>query len=279
MINRIYLLFICFLWTTNISIAQSKIERKIIIQNGQYYFFTIDEETQMAKIYSGAFKQKLNKVQKRMFPIGREFNDQFNPLAFDINGDEFVGINWILNSMNSRYEAIKKISIKDGSKIRADWTNEDWAQLSFNQVILAPNDPWEFMLADTNVLDNCFFDLMKTKVPIMAVTNQGKFWLSNFSDNKWQVVFKAKKSFGQYFTLIPKSCGGIGLLDNEGNNYFINPKLGTFDLVQKVKINGPSVLIIDKDRFKNFVMPVSVIDAGYFSSLSDLMIQSAIELK
>jgi outer membrane protein assembly factor BamB len=267
------LLFLC-----STVVAQSAIERKIIIQNGQFYFFTIDEETQLATLFSGSIKQKLNKAQKRVFPVGREQNDPLNPLCFDINGDEFVGTNWMLNSNNSRYEAIKRINIKNWSKTRSEWTIEDWAQVSFNQPILAPNEPWEKMLKDNNVLENTFFDLIKTDLTVMAVCNQGKLWISNFDGKAWKLRLETNHRFQHFFSLIDRSGGRIGLLDTEGNYFAINEKAQELTLIQKFQGDKQWLLIVDKDKAKNYIISADALPAGGFSTIVQLINDSAIEM-
>ena len=182
-----FLCLLCSLFMLSQNVfAQHKIERKIIVEKGQYYFFTINEETQLATLYTGSINEKLIKARKYQMPIGREFNDAFNPLSFDINNGQFIGVNWILNRMNSRYEALKKFTLKDWLKPHSEWTNEDWAQVSFDQPTFAPNEPWDRMLEENNVLENCYFDLIKTDVPTMAICNKGKLYFWEYRNDKWK---------------------------------------------------------------------------------------------
>lgn len=273
-----FLFFSAFLLSQNVY-AELKIERKIIIQDGQFYFFTVDDETQLATLYSGSVHQKLKSARKRLFPIGREFTEPFNPLAFDINGDEFVGINWMLNSMNGRYEAIKKISIKDWSKVRTEWTNEDWGQVSFDMSMAAPNEPWERMLEVNNVLENCFFDLVKSNSIVMGVCNQGMLWIKEYDGSVWKTRTEIKVPFTQYFTLVSRPKGRIGLLDAYFNFYQIDEQKGDLTLIQKGNFTKSQIVIIDKDKQVNYLIANEAIEAGWFNSLNQLIKESAIELQ
>jgi hypothetical protein len=258
--------------------AQWRIERKIIIEDGQFYFFTVDDETQLATLYSGSVSQKLKGAKKRLFPIGREYTEPFNPLAFDINADAFVGVNWILNSMNGRYDAIKKISIKDWSKGRADWTNEDWGQASFDMPVAAPNDPWERMLEVNNTLENCFFDIIKSNTLVMGVCNQGQLWIKEYKGNIWKNRAEIKVPFTQYFTLINRPNGKIGLLDANANYYQIDEQKNELSLIQKGDYVKAQIIVVDKDKQENYLIANEAIEAGIYNSLDQVIKESAIKL-
>jgi hypothetical protein len=258
--------------------AQWRIERKIIIEDGQFYFFTVDDETQLATLYSGLVSQKLKGAKKRLFPIGREYTEPFNPLAFDINADEFVGVNWILNSMNGRYDAIKKISIKDWSKGRADWTNEDWGQASFDMPVAAPNDPWERMLEVNNTLENCFFDIIQSNTLVMGVCNQGQLWIKEYKGNIWKNRAEIKVPFKQCFTLINRPNGKIGLLDAHANYYQIDEQKNELSLIQKGNYVKAQIVIVDKDKKENYLIANEAIEAGIYNSLDQVIKESAIKL-
>lgn len=96
-----------FLISLPLLFAQQNVERKILIQNQHCYYFQVDNESQLAKLYTDTINQKIKNYKPYPILIGREFLSPFNPLAFDINNDEMLGVNWMLNSMNSRYESIK----------------------------------------------------------------------------------------------------------------------------------------------------------------------------
>gem|GEM_PF-5947124 len=274
------------------TMAQLKIERKIIIENEQYYFFTIDEETQLATLHTGSVKDKIINARKFQMPIGRELNNEFNPLCFDINNGQFIGINWILNSMNSRYEALKIITLKDWLKPHPEWTNEDWAQVSFNQPTFAPNEPWERMLDENNVLENCYFDMVKTEVPSMAICNKGKLYYWEYRNDKWINLWSVFTNVNS-FSLV-KRCNTSGFYFIGGNgdimiysekdsmllalgNVF-HPKEQLRKNILAADLANGCLLIIDKDYNKTYTIASQTIVAEQFNSLNKIINESALKI-
>ncbi|MBL7713659.1 MAG: hypothetical protein JNL13_14390 [Chitinophagaceae bacterium] len=252
--------------------AQPAIERKIIIEHGQFYFFTIDEETQLATLHTGAVTGKLNRARSYPVPIGRERTDAFNPLCFDISGNTLTGINWILNSNNSRYEALKQIDLRDWKKPRQDWTSEDWAQLSFDQPVLAPNVPWQEMIEANNVLDNCFFDLVQIESKVMAICNQGRLRIWSFAGGKWTPLSKpVPVGFTTYFSLVSVKGAGIAVIDGKGSVYRLDEASGTMSKVKNGNADRPQVLIVDYDNYKTYTLPEEAIRASGFLSVKELI--------
>ncbi|MFA6151152.1 MAG: hypothetical protein WC716_07530 [Chitinophagaceae bacterium] len=270
------LLFACLL-QINPASAQLKIERKIIIEKEQYYFFTIDEETQLATLHTGPVFEKLNKAKKYKMPIGRELNDPFNPLCFDINNGQLIGINWILNSNNSRYEALKKIDLKDWKKQHDEWTNEQWAQVSFDQAMLAPNEPWKKMLEVNNILDNTFFDLIKNENPVMAVCNQNQLWISRYNGTEWKISAAVPVNFKTYFSLIENN-GKAFLVDNIGNVFYVDEDGRQLVIKSKATTTKAQLLIVDKDHKSYHIVPAEAIEAGQMLDIEKIIHESGTEI-
>lgn len=255
--------------------AQLAIERKIIIEKGQFYFFTIDEETQLATLHTGAVSDRLNRARRYPIPIGRERNDAFNPLCFDISNNTLIGINWILNSNNSRYEALKKIELRYWKKAHPGWTNEDWAQVSFDQPVLAPNVPWQKMIEANNVLDNCFFDLVQLESKIMAICNQGQLRIWSFAGAQWTPLSKpVPVDFTSYFSLVSVTGAGLAVIDGAGSVFRLDKAAGTLTKVKNGNGTKPQVLIVDHDRYKTYILPEETIQASGFSSVHELIARS-----
>lgn len=268
--------FLCFLFSlfmlSHNLFAQPKIERKIIVEKEQYYFFTINEETQLATLYTGSINEKLIKAKKYQMPIGREFNDAFNPLCFDINNGQFIGVNWILNSMNSRYEALKKFTLKDWLKPHPEWTVEDWAQVSFDQPTFAPNEPWDRMLEENNVLENCYFDLTQIENKVMAICNQGKLRIWYFAGGKWIEKSPAiPVDFTSYFSLAFGNGSSICLVDAMGNVYKMNEAQTTINKVRSSNSIKPQILIVDKDKHKTYRIAAETIEAATMDNLKNII--------
>lgn len=272
-----YLICCClnFLLMLPLLAPAQKIERKIIIQDGQFYFFTVDDETQLATLYTGSVSQRLNNAVKRPMPLGRMADEPQTPLCFDVDGNELTGINWILNSNNSRYEALKKIDLRDWKKARPEWTIEDWAQVSFDQPMLAPNDPWEQTMEENNILDHAFFDLVKTGEPIMAVSNQQKLSLYHYAGGAWRKQLSMPYALSSYFSLVPHK-GTILLADATGNIYRMSDTGA--ELLTKSPDNKSRILVIDKDNHKNYTLARETIEAASFSTLQALILSDAQEI-
>lgn len=271
------LLIFALLMQRGTAVAQIKIERKIIIQNEKYYFFTIDEESQLATLHTGPVFEKLSKAKKHQMPIGRELSDPFNPLSFDINGNELTGINWILNSNNDRNEAIKKIKLSDWMMLHNDLTNENWAQLSFEQPTISPNIPWLRMLEVNNILDNTFFDLAKNENPVMAVSNQNQLWISRFNGTDWKTSAAIPVNFKTYFSIIENN-GKVFIADNIGNIFIADEAGRQLVIKSKATTTKEQLLIIDKDHKSYYTVPAEAIDAGQMLDIEKIIHESGTEI-
>ncbi len=271
------LLFFALLMQRETAVAQIKIERKIIIQNEKYYFFTIDEESQLATLHTGPVFEKLNKAKKYQMPIGRELSDPFNPLSFDINDNELTGINWILNSNNDRNEALKKIDIAEWKKPQAEWANERWAQTSFNMPTIAPNDPWLRMLEVNNILDNTFFDLVKNENPVMAVCNQNQLWISRYNGTEWKTSAAIPVNFKTYFSIIENN-GKAFIADNIGNIFIADEAGRQLIIKSKAITTKEQLLIIDKDHKSYYTVPAEAIEAGQMLDIEKIIHESGTEI-
>lgn len=270
-IQSVFLLF-CFI-TSKTAIGQLTIDRKIIIEQGQYYYCSIDNETQLATLYFGTAKQKLQQANHKIIPLGRAIEDPLNPLCFDIQHNEILGVNWILNSNNSRYDAIKLIKLKDW-KPKSTFNTEQILSISFEQNNYANNEPWLKMLADTNVLYQCFFDLIQLKQRlVMAVCNQNKLRISFLENGVWRhhalINFEPKG----YFSLLFNGTS-LGIIDAQGNVYRYNEQSNTLKNVA-IAHNTDQLLIVDKDHNTLYTIKQEAIAAAAQISLYTLLHQSA----
>lgn len=290
--NSFFCLFLFVFLLSQNAFAQPKIERKIIIEKGQYYFFTVDEESQLASLYTGSINDKLVKSKRFPMPIGRAENDPYNPLSFDISEGQFIGVNWILNSMNSRYEALKKFTIKDWLKPHPEWTNEDWAQVSFNQPSFALNEPWERMLEENNVLENCYFDLIKTDVPSMAICNKGKLYFWEYRNDKWTNLWSVSTNINSFSLVRRSNTAGFYFISGDGDlmvysekdamllalgNVFHPKEQQRKDMLAADK-GKTYLLIIDKDNNKTYTIASESIAAEQFNSLNKIINETALKI-
>lgn len=273
-----YLLLLLMTSSAGLVAAQG-IERKIIVEDGQFTYFIVDPETQLAHLYSGNVRQtmKQSKENERIIPTGRSFDEAANPLSFSKKGNELISINWIQNPLNSRYDAIRKTDLLNWQKQRPDWKNEEWAEASFAQPVLAPNMPWERMLADNNTLFNCFFDLTTDGSDlVMAVCNQGRIRVSRYSGNRWAIGKTLIYPEPTSFSLLARS-GKIALLTAEGTLYRYDAKRTQLRLLKKgMKKN--QLLVEDHDRQKYFLLDPQVLEAQTAGTFESIVNESGIEL-
>jgi hypothetical protein len=261
---------LCFIMSNTV-MGQVSIDRKIIIDQGQYYYCSIDNETQLATLYFGAAKQKLQQANHKQIPIGRAVEDPINPLCFDIQHNKLLGINWILNSNNSRYEAIKRIPLKE---LKPSRNTVEMLTASFEQETFASNEPWQKMLADTNVLFQCFFDLIQQHQRlVMAVCNQNKLRISFFENGVWKhhalIDFEPKGYCSLLF-----NGKALGIVDAQGNVYRYNELSNTLKKVV-MGYNSNQLLIVDKDHNTLYTINQEAIAAAAQISLYTLIQQSA----
>ena len=174
--------------------------------------------------------------------------------------------------------AIKKISIKQWNRNRTEWTADDWAQVACDMTAFTPNMPWEQMLQENNILENCFFDLIKSNKTIMAVTNQNQLRINQFDGVDWKLLATIPVSFTQYFTLIDRGNAKLGILDAAGNYFHVNQSNQSLELVKKSTGNKTQLLIVDKDKKKNYLIPSEAFEAASFITITQLINESAIEL-
>lgn len=251
------------------------VERKIVIQDGRYYYFSIDEESQMSIVHTALLGQRIVNEQRMLFPLGRELSDPYHPLCFDIRGDELVGVNWILNSMNSRAEAIKKIRLKDWNKARPGWTIEDWAIASFDQPTLAINSPWLEMLEDNNVLDRAFFDVAWQGGRLwMIVSNAGVLYLWSWQQGLWQRVALIRSIPSIEYASLVFSGATIALLTPDAQLYRIDTSAAALVPQAISSDHQAQILVVDKDAQKNYLMPLALMEAATRETMQQLLDQA-----
>lgn len=260
----------------NLSMAQS-IERKIIVEKGQFSYLTVDPETQLAHLHCGSVRSKFAFADDRIVPTGRSSEEPINPLSFSLHGTELISINWILNAMNSRYEAIRNTDLSFWQKVRPEWHTEEWAEASFAQPVLAPNLPWQRMLEDNNQLSNCFFDLNgEGKQLIMAVCNQGTIRFSRWNGSNW-IIKKAIPYTGKdYFTLLTAN-GKIILLSNDGSLLRYDEQRNQLRVFKK-GLQKNLLVVEDHDRQKWYLIGPQALESPAASSFESIVNESGTEI-
>ncbi len=233
--------------------AQKAIERKIIIEHAQFYYCTVDNDWQLAELHKGNVQQNINNVSAYNIPIGRAISDPFIPLCFDIHKGEMLAINWILNSNNSRNDALKKIKLDDALKLQNLEPTQILEQ-SFLIPAIAAYEPWQFMLRRNAILSNNFFDIAwgKDNTVVLALCNQNELFIWTYNGIEWKHSDAMPIMFDQYFSLITIDAK-IGILSSDGILYTYSVTGNGLELQKQVKypLNlQTATLVIDKDNQK-----------------------------
>lgn len=197
--------FFAFIASAGSIYAQAGIERKIIVDKGNAYYCTVDDDWQLATLHATTIGKSSS---ERVFelPLGRERKDEFMPLCFDMKGNKMIGLNWITNATNSRNEALKKIRIDELASVQKNATEASvsaWLERSFAWPYLTSNEPWMAMLRRDNVLDNCYFDLtmLDNGHVVMAVCNHNDLMLWEYDGKQWQHSQLLSVTITGYFSL------------------------------------------------------------------------------
>jgi hypothetical protein len=251
--------------------AQILAERKIIIENNKFYFFTVDAETQLATLHTGNKNQNLHEGSEYKLPLGRSSDAPIVPLCFDISKGKLTYINWILNTSFSRMEGIKRIDLDEAANYTKR-TDAELLQQSIDIPALTSFRPWQYTLQQNNVVDQNFFD--------MALNENGNIevWISNGSslsvweyDGKdWQRSEPFTQPFDKYFTLV--TIGKKLLFVNHNMDQVIEYKtdkddkkmfLGQYDMsaaADQLRNLDQQVLVVDKDSRKSWYFPAKLLE-------------------
>ncbi len=262
-----------FILFSSVGFAQS-IERKIIIQNGNYFFTTIDENNQLATLHTGKYSDSLKASKKLAMPAGRNFDDPIVPFSWDVVDTSVYAISFLLHPLNDRNEAIKRINISSLKEWSKTITPMDLIMLSVDMNPFAYNDPYLFVTRRSNVIEDFFYDAisMSDGSYTMAITNNGELSVWNYKNKEWKHSEVIKFPIDGYFSLFEKDKK-VYLILNSG-------------AVQEVSINGISTnkkdvgakpkdgfLIINKDD--NSVWFMKNEDLNQRTALNELVTKKA----
>lgn len=126
-------------------VSSQSIERKIIIQNGNYFFTTIDENNQLANLHTGKFTDSIKSAKKLAMPAGRNFDDPIIPFSWDVVDTNIFAISFLLHPLNDRNEAIKRMNISSLKERSKTLTPMELIMLSVEMNPFAYNDPYLFV--------------------------------------------------------------------------------------------------------------------------------------
>lgn len=194
-----------FILFSSVVFSQS-IERKIIIQNGNYFFTTIDENNQLATLHTGKFSDSLKASKKLAMPVGRNFDDPIVPFCWDVVDTNLYAISFLLHPLNDRNEAIKRINILSLKEWGKSPTPMELINLSVDMNPFAYNDPYLFVTRRSNMLEGFFYDAIATSTGYtMAISNNGEISIWNYNGTEWKHGDVVKFPIDGYFSLFEKN--------------------------------------------------------------------------
>lgn len=230
-------------------VSSQSIERKIIIQNGNYFFTTIDENNQLANLHTGKFTDSIKSAKKLAMPAGRNFDDPIIPFSWDVVDTNIFAISFLLHPLNDRNEAIKRMNISSLKERSKTLTPMELIMLSVEMNPFAYNDPYLFVTRRSNILEGFFYDAISNSDGsyTMAVSNNGEMSIWNYNGTEWKHGEVIKFPVDGSFSLFEKNKKTYLIL-NSGAVH----EVSTTGIVSTKKNIGVSLkdgfLIINKDE-------------------------------
>lgn len=235
--------------------AQS-LERKIIVQNGKFYYMSVDENIQLATLYAGSISQPLKLAKAFALPAGRGISAETNPLAWDLFDEHIFAINFLDHSLNDRNEAIKKIPVSSLKEWGPIVRMEELMMESIDQHMFQLNEPYLFVKNRSNYLNHFYFDgLIHQSAYWMAMANNDELTIWRNTNEGWKNSEVIDFSITNYFSLVSNG-DQLFLITYEGDIYSI----GLNGLLEIKKGNGSfdlarSILIDDRDNQMIYTFP------------------------
>lgn len=251
-----------------------ELERKIIIEDGIYYYTTVDDNHQMTTLYKGEVNKALKFARPFAVPVGRGISAQTNPLAWDISMNHLYAVNFIDHSLNDRNEAIKKIPLAEIQPWSTDENNvEKLIMQSVDYPMYTINQPYLNTIKKSIYLNHFYFDgRVVDNTYWMVISNNGILNVWNYQGNQWKQLESLELELTNYFSLIT--------VDNK--LYFISESCEIYPIT-KNGIDGElkkvadtelkqSILVEDRDNDKVYLLNKNTID--FEKSLKEIIERS-----
>lgn len=254
------------------------IERKIIIENGNFYFTAIDNETQVATLFTGKDSSSVKTAKKLALPAGRNFTDPINPFAWDITDKEVYAVNFLMHPLNDRNEAIKRMSIASVKEWETSTSALDLIMQGTEMSPFAYNDPYLFVTRRSNTMNNFFFDAVSVNDSsyCMAIANNGELSIWNYNGREWKHSEVQNFPVTGFFSLfahgkdvyLATNAGGLYTVSLSGISDVKNKSVGT--------TLSSCFLILNKDDDSIWYMKNS--DLNNYTRMSELIKKKAIRI-
>lgn len=258
------------------------LERKVIIENGEFYYVTVDDNYQLGTLYRGKINAPLSEAKALALPAGRGISAQTNPLAWDLSGADMYAINFMDHSLNDRNESIKKIAL-GGLKAWSEGVEiTDMIMQSVDQNMYVLNEPYLFTTQRSPYLNHFYFDARMVGDDYwMVVTNNEELVVWKYDGANWKHSEVAKFPVSNYFSLV-NSNGSLLMVDAEGEVYTVDltgVKVN-IEIKNTLKPLGVSLkdVVIVENRDANKVTYLKSGHLNYEKSLTEILNEAAINL-
>lgn len=270
-------IFLCVLMLCCLSAEAQVLERKIIIEDSQFYYVTVDDNYQIGTLYSGNVAAKIGEAKAYAVPAGRGLSNELNPLAWDIRESEMYAINFLDHSLNDRNESIKKFEVNELKPWSTGIEIGDLIMESIDQHTYAVNQPFLFVKQRSKYLNHFHFDAIVEKGNFwMVMTNNDELTIWKYAGEEWEASAVQTFKINGFFNLFLHK-GKVHLMTQQGAIFEVNLKG-----MKSVQMESPTlkledvILVEDRDNEKIFYLKSGQIN--YEKSLKELMDEAAIEL-
>lgn len=270
---------VVFLFIALSTILRSQdVERKIIIEDGSFYFTAIDNETQVATLFTGNDSSSVKTAKKLELPAGRNFTDPINPFAWDVADKNLYAVNFLMHPLNDRNEAIKRMSVTSVKEWGPGISALELIMQGTEMSPFAYNDPYLFVTRRSNTMNNFFFDAVSVNDSsyFMAIANNGELSIWNFNGKEWKHSEVQNFPVTGFFSLFVHGKN-VYLATNEGGLYKVSLN-GITDVKNKSvgTTLGGCFLVLNKDDDSIWYMKNS--DLNNYTRLSELIKKKAIRI-
>ena len=269
--------FVSFFILVAAKLSAQAIERKIIIENGNYFFSTIDDSNQLATLNTGKVNDAIADSKKLAMPAGRNYDDPIVPFSWDIEDTCVFAISFLLHPLNDRNEAIKRLNISSLKEWSTTVTPINLIMQSVETNPFAYNDPYLFVTRRSNIVSGFFYDAIVTsdKAYTMAISNGGELSIWKYNGTTWKHGDMFKFPVDGYFSLFEKDKKTYLIL-NSGMFYEATMN-GLLPVNKDCGSSLPSgFLVINKDE--NTVSFMKKNDLNQRTALNELITKKAIRI-
>ncbi|MGD0712383.1 MAG: hypothetical protein ABR968_14505 [Bacteroidales bacterium] len=253
-------------------------ERKIIIENNNFYYTTIDKGLQIATLLTGKVSDSLISAKHFALPAGRNYQKPIIPFSWDICNNMFYANNFLDNAQNDKRNSLRRFSMTSIQEWDSTVTINDMLMMSMNKNKFASNAPYSFIKRNvTTILKNFYFDgiAMNDSLYCMAITNNGELTIWNYDGRTWKHGEIIQFAIEGYFTLFAYNKQLYMLLNN-GSLYAASlDSLKQVQQLQRTTLNECTLIINRDDNTVKFISNSSI---NYKIPLDKLIKDKAVQI-